>query len=33
VLFKGGKFVPPGSHLPVGRYYRPDELEPIPEPP
>jgi hypothetical protein len=33
VLVKGGKFVPLGNHLPVGRHYRLDELEPIPEPP
>jgi len=33
VLFKSGKFVPLGNHLPLGRHYRPDELEPIPEPP
>jgi hypothetical protein len=34
ILFKGGRaavFPPPGG-LGLGRYYRPDELEPIPEP-
>jgi hypothetical protein len=32
VLYRGGRTVTPGTYLPLGRRYRPDELEVIGEP-